>query len=196
MTSTAYELYEEYLALKTHFTSPRYDYFKYSGKLKSSRDSFMKRPDSSFFFVLAKKKHPKELLLSNILKKSTFSPPDFVLKQSDEVHLEWKKRVKSITYNFKKEIDALKDDFNENFKIKNGQAPFLLKCYYNEDISIETISILLDLTRSIEYWDRNIIDPMWPILSNKIKKYIPFINYDKDVFKEIVKEKFKKEKNV
>jgi len=187
---TPFDLYKEYIALKSHFNSD-YDYFKYNGAVSATKDALTKRNDAAFFYVLAKKRHPKELLLSNFVERNDFSPADFALKKTDETYYDWVKRVKSITYVFKKELDALLEDFDNNFKVKDGQTPYLLKLYYNKEVSIETIAILLDLTKSQSYWDKTVIDPMWPMISNKIKKYIPFIRYKKEEIRSIVKEKFK-----
>ena len=51
---TPYECYNEYLALKNHFTKPEYDYIKYQGKLRTKVDTFQKRKDRIFFEKLAK----------------------------------------------------------------------------------------------------------------------------------------------
>ena len=50
-----YECYKEYLAIKRHFTSPSYDYFKYdSMNIRTSKMTFSKRKDNFLFAKLAK----------------------------------------------------------------------------------------------------------------------------------------------
>ena len=44
-----YNAYITYLAIKQHFTSPEYDFIKYNGKVRASKDSFLKRRDKFFF---------------------------------------------------------------------------------------------------------------------------------------------------
>lgn len=44
-----FEVYVNYLALKSHFSSPKYDYFKYNKKVRASLTSFNKRKDRYFF---------------------------------------------------------------------------------------------------------------------------------------------------
>ena len=41
--TTPLEAYQTYLAIKNHFSSPSYDYFKYQGKVKVNSQSFEKR---------------------------------------------------------------------------------------------------------------------------------------------------------
>ena len=48
------DVYLMYCALKAHFNSD-YDFFKYGGKTKISRDSFFKRKDRHFFVRISKK---------------------------------------------------------------------------------------------------------------------------------------------
>jgi len=42
---TAFESYRVYSALKLHFTTDSYDYFKYNGKTKVTPENFEKRKD-------------------------------------------------------------------------------------------------------------------------------------------------------
>ena len=45
----AYEAYQKYLALRTHFKDDKYDYHRYHGKLKANRDRFEVRRDKYSF---------------------------------------------------------------------------------------------------------------------------------------------------
>ena len=52
---TDFEAYRQFLALKLHFTSEHYDYFKYNGKHNATMASFEKRTDKRFFKKLVRK---------------------------------------------------------------------------------------------------------------------------------------------
>ena len=52
---TGFAAFALYNALKTHFTSSSYDYFKYHGKTNVSKDTFMKRKDKYQFYKLSRK---------------------------------------------------------------------------------------------------------------------------------------------
>ena len=49
------DVYIMYCAMKAHFSRKDYDFFKYRGKTKISRDSFFKRKDRHFFVKISKK---------------------------------------------------------------------------------------------------------------------------------------------
>ena len=52
---TEFEAYCQFLALKLHFTTDHYDYFKYNGKHNATPESFDKRTDKRFFKRLVRK---------------------------------------------------------------------------------------------------------------------------------------------
>ena len=43
MKVTPFETYQTYLSMKSHFTNPKYDFFKYGGKSRATITSFNKR---------------------------------------------------------------------------------------------------------------------------------------------------------
>ena len=64
------DVYLMYCAMKAHFSKNNYDFHKYGGKTKVSRDSFWKRKDKYFFVKLAKKMMiviPYKIILFQIL---------------------------------------------------------------------------------------------------------------------------------
>ena len=50
---TGYGAYLLFLALRTHFSSDKYDFFKMHGKLRATKDSYEKRQDNHFFDKIA-----------------------------------------------------------------------------------------------------------------------------------------------
>ena len=67
---TPYECYVDYLALKRHFTTESYDYFKYKGKVSAKKDAFDKRKDKFFFEKLSRNRDPHGIILANLLKSN------------------------------------------------------------------------------------------------------------------------------
>ena len=49
------DVYLMYCALKAHFSREDYDYHKYGGKTKISRESYWKRKDRYYFAKIANK---------------------------------------------------------------------------------------------------------------------------------------------
>ena len=49
-----FEAYKLYTAIKNHFTTESYDYFKYNGKVRASEHTFETRKDKYMFYKLSK----------------------------------------------------------------------------------------------------------------------------------------------
>ena len=43
-----------FLAIRTHFTNEKYDYFQMNGRLRANKESFNRRHDKHFFDKIAK----------------------------------------------------------------------------------------------------------------------------------------------
>ena len=185
---SAFEAYKDYLALKNHFSKANYDYIKYNGKTGVKMTSFSNRKDKLFFEKLAKRPDYHDFLVANLshnhklwIKEIAYSD------EADKRYTEWKKRNQSLSYIFKTEISKhLIQPFNDNFSCKDGHPP-IMRLHLGGDICLETLCILIDLTHSIGFFDSRMeYDPVWEELSLKVKKYTPFIKYDKEKFKKII----------
>ena len=190
-TREGFELYSYYIALKKHFTST-YDFFKYGGKMRLTVDSFERRKDKFFFYKLGKRKDCKEFLLANVIVDPDVWIGNLVdSKDADEIFREWSKRQQSLGYVFSNELDELNEDFNSNFVVVDGQYSRVLQLYNMKRLSIETLVILDDLTGCFKYWDKNINDTIvYPNINKIVKKYRPFLNYDKVKMKKICLDKY------
>lgn len=62
-----FETYKMYVALKNHFTSATYDYFRYSGKTRASLKTYDTRKDKYFFEKLGRKRNVEQFILANII---------------------------------------------------------------------------------------------------------------------------------
>lgn len=185
-----YELYIFYLALKRHFTSD-YDFFKYQGKIRASRQSFEGRRDRYFFGKLAKRKDAKELILANMVTDPKIWIGDLLGDTAETVYKDWLKRQQSLTHTFKSELNLLHDEFDENVIVKNGQHPPLLKLVLSKKISLETLIILDDLMKFIPYWEAKISDSiLFPDLNKRVKNYRPFLQYDKTKMRGLVLDRY------
>jgi hypothetical protein len=185
---SAYECYQHYNALKLHFTKPTYDYFKYNHKSKVSTTSFDSRKDKIFFMKVAKHKDPVRYMLSNILVNPKLWIRDIAYSaEAEKVYSDWQKRQQSLTYLFKQELSKLKPNFDSNFKSDDHTHPYVLKLYLQQEISLETLVILVDLVKCSNYWSRKYeYDPIVEEVLTKIMKYRPFLQYDRSAVKKIV----------
>ena len=188
------DAYRCYLALKNHFTKDHYDYHKYRGKTRATNQAFYKRKDRFWFEKFARQKSDKEVVdffVSNFVYST--DPGTMwigeMIKEGEGRYQEWQKKVQSLSYVFKEEVNILFDDkkVDEVFDCSNGH-PLILKSYLGGNTSLETLVIC---DRILEYrkdWDKKLDDPVWETVSRKIKKYSPFLNIDVPRYKKILKE--------
>lgn len=190
--NTEFEVFRDYMALKSHFTTKSYDYFKYQGKLKSiTPAAYDKRRDKVFFMKLAKHKDPRHFLVANFIEGNSWIGDLAYNEQAQTVYTNWQKRTQSLTYIFQNEIEHLKDDINANFVVEDNQHPFALKLFLSKKISIETLVILIDLVRCFSHWNTELADDLlWKELSLRLVKYKPFVQYDRSKMKKILLDKF------
>lgn len=190
-TRDAYNIYVYYLALKRHFTS-NYDFFKYNGKVKANAQSFENRKDKFFFYKLSKKSEAKDYILANMIVDPSMWIGDMLEEKAQQNYTSWAKRIQSLSYSFKRDLNELNEKFDSNIVVDNGQHPQLLTLYMQEKISPETLVILDDLTKCFIYWDKKIHEKLiFPHINTFVSNYRPFLEYDKDKMRKIVVDKFR-----
>lgn len=190
-----YETYVTFLCIKQHFTKPSYDVFKYNWKTRASIEAFNKRTDRYFFERLSRKKNEseiKEFFISNFAY--TENPrgvyiPD-LMKDGDEIYTNWRKNIQSLSYRFKIELEVFfsHQNLNEFMQCKNNQHSLMIRKYLQKAISLETLVIINEIFNFADHYDKVLIDPVWEILSLKIKKYSPFLSINKEKYIKIMKE--------
>lgn len=179
---TPFDSYKTYLALKNHFTKPNYDYFKYAGKSRASIESFKKRKDKYWFEKLSRQKNDDEIrcfFLSNFVQSD--NPQSMwigeIIRTGETTYNEWSKRQQSLSYIFKQESEDMLSDGNLNTILDaSKQHPIILKKFLSGKICIETLTIWDKIFLFGNDYDSKIFDPIWEIVSLKIKKYSPFLN--------------------
>lgn len=189
----AFDAYKHYLALKNHFTSKTYDYFRYNGAIKANRQSFEQRRDKYFFQKLAKRKDITDFLVSIFAygKQDAWIGDMLRNEQTEALYTKWQRVKQSLTYVFTTDIDKLNDDLISSFEVVDGQHPHALKLLLSEEIHIETFIILNDLLRFTPSWNKRILDPVvWPSVRQRCKKYHPFVEYDREKMKKIIEDRF------
>jgi hypothetical protein len=186
---TPYETYQLFLAIKSHFNNQKYDFFRYGGKVRADHKSFEKRRDKHQFYKLSKHDDPLGYLVANFVSsRSVRWVGDLFDEENERIYLEWLTRKQTIGYQFKSDLGKLGEGFRDSFKVKDGQHPPLLVAFKRGDISIETLSILNDLLNFFPYWDKKINETvLWPSIRDKCIKYAPFVRYDKQKIKQIVR---------
>lgn len=187
----SFNLYVNYLAIKKHFTTKSYDYHKYNGKVRASFEKFVTRPDVYFFHKLSKMEKPVDVLLSNMIVNPNSWIRDIVEETGEANYLQWQKRMDSLSYIFKSDLNKLNDNYQYNFLVEGGQHPYIMTLYLQKQISLETLTILSHFSNIFEYWEQNVVDK---IIARDImllsKKYRAFLEFPEKKFKEHVRNHF------
>jgi hypothetical protein len=186
---TPYEAYKLFLAVKMHFTQPKYDYFRYNGKVNANLDAFNRRRDKYHFAKLAKHKDPLGYLVSQYVAGNFAGwAGDLFAEECEQAYTQYLARQQSITYNFQTDLGKLEEGFVSKFKVKDGQHPEALVMLRRETISIETFTILNNHLKFFPLWDTRIDDTvLWPSIRERCLKYRPFIDYDRVKIKSILR---------
>jgi len=190
-----YVCYVLYNGIKTHFSSKSYDFIKYHGVTRTSKEGFLKRRDKYSFFKCARKynlEDAKNYFISNIVYRGSMWIGDMLSPEGEDSYKLWQKNNQSLQYRFKSDIITLLDKYEDPeslLKVVDGQHPPLLEEMIGKTVMIETVTILNDLMGFFKVWDKKINDDIiWPEYKMKCEKYSPFILYDRAKFKDILKE--------
>lgn len=192
---TPFEVYNQYLSFKQHFTKESYDYFKYGGKTRASIKTFNKRKDRYFFEKISRQKSDEEIknyFLSNFITEDASKIwIREIIHNGEKTYIEWQKRIQSMGYLFSEECrNIFQDDkkFDKFFLCNNGQHPDIFKLYLKKEISLETFVILDKILGFRKNFDKKIMDPVWETVSLLLYKYEPFLNIDITRYKENLKQ--------
>jgi len=194
MIMEPFEVYRYYLALRLHFTTDQYDAIKLQGRVRASKQSFLKRRDLIAIRRVAEQYSDKdvvEFLVANFVSGDRWGGV-FDTEARDR-YMGWKKRIESLSYTFEKEIEKLiifsgkkEIKFEDLLVSQNQQHPYIIKMYLRNDVSIETLVILNKIIPFTDELDRVLnTDLIWPDLSRLIKKYAPFLNFKKEKYDRI-----------
>lgn len=193
---TAFDCYKTYLAFKNHFTKDTFDYFKYGGKTNASVASFNKRKDRYFFEKMSRQRKDEEIVDYFTAIFSQCDDPQRVwigeiIQTGDEKYQSWQKRVQSLSYLFKQEMEQLLDgiDFNSVFECENGKHPTIVKEHLKKKVSIESLILLDAIVGYKKRFDGKLDDFVWKTISLKVDKYKPFLlnSIDLNKYKKILR---------
>ena len=196
-----FEVYRTYLSVRNHFTRDNYDFFKFGGKTKVSSGAFDRRKDRYIFDKISKNFRDDEvplLFVSNFVAKEKFWIGSVLSEESRNIYTTWKKRIQSLSYGFKNDIELIAQeindreiDFNSVFKIQDGQHPIILRLALANLISLESCLILNKILDFFPQFNRQIEETIiWPDFYKKCVKYEPFVKVDTTQFKFILKNHF------
>ena len=196
-----FDVYKTYLAVKLHFASDTYDYYKYDGKVNAKLDTFTKRKDRYFFHKLSTRYAETDILdffVANFLADSKRWIGNLLANDGRDVYLDYKKRKEAFAYHFKQECVTIASDlgrrnisFNDGFIPPNGQHPRILRLLIQRKISYQTAVVLDHFLGFTKNWDKEITEKVvWPEISLKVSRVKPFVNFNATECKLIMKDTF------
>jgi hypothetical protein len=196
-----FDVYKTYLAVKLHFTTDTYDYYKYGGKVNTKLDTFTKRKDRYFFHKLSTRYAEDNILdffVSNFLSDSKGWIGNLLQNDGKDVYLDFKKRKEAFAYHFKQDCGNIASDFSrrsilfdDGFIPTSGQHPRVLRLLIQRKISYQTTIVLNHFLNFTKNWDKEITEKVvWPEISLKVTRVKPFITFNATECKLIMKEIF------
>ena len=198
---SGFDCYATWCAVGAHFRRGNYNYFKYHGKIRASKEKYQTRKDKYYFEKMSSKWSRdqifKWMVSVHIDKDIDTSWIGNLINPRTEVAVKkWRKRIESLTYNFKEElsqIQAKEENFNNLFVIVDGKHPYAFRLYQRGMVSLETLVLLDDLVHFTKHWSKH-DDLMLNELIELIQKYRPFLyhftNADNEKLKQIVLETY------
>tara|TARA_X000001382_G_scaffold10640_1_gene7267 strand:- start:1364 stop:1945 length:582 start_codon:yes stop_codon:yes gene_type:complete len=178
------DVYIMYCAMKAHFSRKDYDFFKYGGKTKVSRDSFWKRKDR-FFFVKLSKKYKTEIEIRNYLVSNFIKDKSgYIANFSEENYKSWLLRRSGFFEQFVIEMKPFIKEFEPLFEVKGSSHPKLLKEFLGSRVSLETMLVLDELVSFSKKWDKQLEDDIvWIDLKKLIENYKGFLTINKNRYR-------------
>ena len=180
----AIDVYIMYCAMKAHFSRKDYDFFKYGGKTKVSRDSFWKRKDR-FFFVKLSKKYKTEIEIRNYLVSNFIKDKSgYIANFSEENYKSWLLRRSGFFEQFVIEMKPFIKEFEPLFEVEGNSHPKLLKEFLGSRVSLETMLVLDELVSFSKKWDKQLEDDIvWADLKKLMKNYKGFLTINKNRYR-------------
>lgn len=190
---TPQETLNMFMALKFHFTQKKYNYLTYNGKIKPV--SLQGRNDKGHYIRLSRKYNKEDMqdfLIANIIKGKSWVG-EFLEDDAHDNYVDYLRRKQSLTYTISTELDkVLKFTTPQGlFKSQKGQYPELIQAHISGEMSLETLAVLNVFFCFDKVFDKTIgeNDVLWSGIKLRMNKMLPFISYDKDRIKGLLKEK-------
>lgn len=181
-----FTVYSDYVAVKAHFNSKKYNYFQYLGKTSVTKKSFEERKDKPFFYFLATKLNRSENLPFFV---SQFIDSDYWIgdilfekKESMRRYSAWCNRFEHIVENYKIDLFNMAQKYNwqELLSFKKGDHPELFKLLQRKAINPESYVLIDRITDFIQTTVKGLKDPIYSDLNLKYIKYGAFIPITKE----------------
>jgi len=189
--------YQEYVALKLHFTRDKYDYFKYMGKVRSINESSFEIRKDVFHFRKLERRYKDDLTdfyVANMSQgKGVKWVGDLITIEAEKTYVDWKRHMESITYLFKQDMQTIADSCENVEKAwrTDGSHPEVLRLFLGSKVKLESLVLADRVLGFHDIWDARITDTVvWPDVSRRMRKYAPFVKADVATIKKTMRQVF------
>jgi len=187
--------YNTYNALKLHFASESYDYLKYNGQTKNggtvaAHRKFLANKQKIFFAQLSKHDDPQGLVVANLLENPKAYITDIIGPDGQDVYLRWLGRQNRISHLFKTELESARlcEGGMRMMKLDQNGLPVLIHEYIAGTVSPETVAIIDHFANRLDVWAKTVDHPLMKQVQLKLRKYKPFVKFNKTKVKQILQE--------
>lgn len=183
-----YNTFQVFNAVKLHFTTLKYDFFKYSGKSKFGEAQYANAKGKFYFEKLGAAHHNRKDLVNFFVANfvdntsKTFIG-EFLDDECDDCYRDWQRRNQALFKYFTDDCHTIKAFYNEfdvcykdMFFEQEGKFPAMFGLFNNDNISFETLVVLNKLTDFVN--KRNYINPLSIRTKLRLKKYENFVKVD------------------
>lgn len=183
--SEAFESYKLHTALKLHFTTPKYDFVKFKGKVKADARKFDQKRDRFFYYkVWARyKKELKDFYIAVFSAGESHWIGDLLSDKYDKIYNDWLKRNQALTQHFRNDVEVICDFMDEkdlSFKdllLGGDDLPVIVRLYQQDFICLETVVIINRLTKMTDKCHST--HPFWDDAKLLLTKYQSFVKVSK-----------------
>lgn len=140
-----FKVFKYYTALKLHFTSPKFDVFTNRGRMRGSREKFLKRNDCRLFEKVARHVKDDKTCIQYLASNFMYRNPDMIWNDeySDRNYALYVNRKQSITRVFENDLDVLANS-QITYNFDTNSIPDIIGMWLTDKISLETVVILND----------------------------------------------------
>lgn len=175
-----FKAFKYYLAIKLHFTSPKFNVFVNRGHIKGSYQKFLLRNDYMLFEKVAKMYPADKDFIQYVASNYMYNHPNMIyeIEQGTANYKEYIRRKQSMTRIFQNDLDTIINS-GAQYDFSGSKIPDVLKLFLGGKISIETVVILDQLDGITEQLRQN--DHIALLLNNdllRIEKARGFVKYD------------------
>lgn len=193
MASHGFAAYQMWVAIKTHFNNPTFDYHRYGGKTQVKEEHFEKLNYKKIFYALDNKyrNNLEDFYLSVFARDGNKSI--FIAKTMGEEfqreHQDRLRRIQAFTAEFETDVKII-SDVMENREIpfkrvlkSDTKLPPIVQLEIKGHICPETL-IVIDLATG--FLNRECSNPLWADTVFRLQKYAKFMRYTDEQMKKFL----------